>query len=169
MSGSPIPRSALRGDALGQALVCAAGRNSLPVPRRREPTQARAAGDVEAKYRRRDDLHALRTRTCFRTQHPLQPADLTFVSYGFVLVRVRIRRDEASAARRWRLESLRWRLCAVTLLHRFFRAGASALAALLPWHIGVIALVHVGIAVLRLGIAALARRERARDGAQCLF
>jgi hypothetical protein len=54
-------------------------------------------------------------------------------------------------------------------LHRIFRAGASALAALLPWRIGVIALVHVGIAVLRLGIAAPARRERARDGAQCLF
>jgi hypothetical protein len=36
------------------------------------------------------DLYARRTRTCCRTQHPLQPAALAFVSYGFVLVRVRV-------------------------------------------------------------------------------
>jgi hypothetical protein len=32
------------------------------------------------------------------------------------------------------------------------------------WRIGVVTLLHVGINALRLGIAALARRERARDG-----
>jgi hypothetical protein len=31
------------------------------------------------------------------------------------------------------------------------------------WRIGVAALVHVGIVAMRLGIAALARRERARN------
>ena len=36
------------------------------------------------------DLYARRTRTCFKTQHQLQPAALAFVSYWFVLVRVRV-------------------------------------------------------------------------------
>jgi hypothetical protein len=36
------------------------------------------------------------------------------------------------------------------------------LAKLSCWRIGVVPLVHVGIAALRLGIAALARCERAR-------
>jgi hypothetical protein len=36
------------------------------------------------------NLYARRTRTCCRTQHPLQPAALSFVSYEFVLVRVRV-------------------------------------------------------------------------------
>jgi hypothetical protein len=44
------------------------------------------------------DLYARRTRTCCRTQHPLQPAALAFVSYGFVLVRVRVRSAVTTAA-----------------------------------------------------------------------
>jgi hypothetical protein len=63
------------------------------------------------------DLHARRTRTCCRTQHPLQPAALAFVPYGFVLVRVRVqwlgnpRRDVPSTS------SGRWRSFAAALMH----------------------------------------------------
>jgi hypothetical protein len=37
------------------------------------------------------DLYARHTRACCRTQHPLQPAALALMPYGFVLVRVRFR------------------------------------------------------------------------------
>jgi hypothetical protein len=40
---------------------------------------------------------------------------------------------------------------------------------LLRWCVGDVALVHPGIAALRLGIAALAQRGRARDGAHVTF
>jgi hypothetical protein len=65
--------------------------------------------------------------------------------------------DEAPAAPRWRLEI-------ATPTPRHCCAGSSvtphkALAVLLRWRIGVVALVHVGIAALRLRIAALARRN----------
>jgi hypothetical protein len=43
------------------------------------------------------------------------------------------------------------------------------LATLPRWRIGVVALAHVGIATLRLSIAAPARCERARDGALSFF
>jgi hypothetical protein len=45
-------------------------------------------------------------------------------------------------------------------VHRHHRAGASELSTISRWGIGLVALVHVGIVALRLGIAALARRER---------
>jgi hypothetical protein len=53
----------------------------------------------------------------------------------------------------------RWRFGVVTLVHRYRRAGASALTILLRWCIGVVTLVHVGIAVLRLVIASMARHS----------
>jgi hypothetical protein len=54
-------------------------------------------------------------------------------------------------------------------VNRYRRAGVSALTTLPHWRIGVVALVHVGIAALRLGIAALARRERARNGGALVY
>jgi hypothetical protein len=64
------------------------------------------------------------------------------------------------------LVSSRWRLGVVALVNRYRRAGASALTTLLCWRIGVVALAHFGIVALRLGITALARLKRARDGAR---
>jgi hypothetical protein len=54
---------------------------------------------------------------------------------------------------------LRWRIGVDALVNRYRRAGASALAIFPRWRIGCVALVDVFIAALRLGIAALARRE----------
>jgi hypothetical protein len=108
--------------------LCARLPEFANAPHRRQPAQARAAGDIETKCRRR---------------------------------------DEAPAARRWRLGiaalmsryccagsavSSRWRLGVVALVYRHRRAGASALTKLSRWPVGIVALVHV---------VALARRKRA--------
>jgi hypothetical protein len=75
--------------------------------------------------------------------------------------------DEAPTARRWRLKI-------AALVPRRCRAcryaGASALATLSRWRLGVVALVDVGIAAQRLGVAALTRHERAHGGgARCFL
>jgi hypothetical protein len=66
--------------------------------------------------------------------------------------------DEAPTAQRWRLKiaALVPRCCSACR-----HAGDSALTALSRWRHGVVALVDVGIAALRLGVAALTRNERA--------
>jgi hypothetical protein len=76
----------------------------------------------------------------------------------------RRRGNGASKSSRWRLDIValvprhcRWRLVVVALVHRHSRIGVSELATLSRWRIGVVVLVHVGIAALRLGIAALAQ------------
>jgi hypothetical protein len=73
---------------------------------------------------------------------------------------------DAEAKYRWdgngAWTSFSWRLDIVALVSRHRRAGASALTTLSCWRIGVVALVHVGIAALRLGNASVARCERAR-------
>jgi hypothetical protein len=66
MSAPLMPCAALRGHARGRDFLRAAGRDVLPglvcalvyitnAPRRRQPTQARVAGDVETEFRRRGE------------------------------------------------------------------------------------------------------------------
>jgi hypothetical protein len=116
-------------------------------PRRRQPTQERAAGDVETKFRRRG-----KAPTAWRCR--LEIATLT------------PRQCRAGSS-----ESSRWLPGVTTRVHRHRCTGVSASTTLTRWRIGVVALVHDGVVTLRLGIAMMARRERARDGAHrpCVF
>jgi hypothetical protein len=72
MNASPMPHSTLRCHARGRESLRATGRNALlgcmcalvyifiNTPRRRQPTQIRAAGDVETKCRRRNKARTAR-------------------------------------------------------------------------------------------------------------
>jgi hypothetical protein len=109
--------------------------------RRRQPTQARAAGDEYAKCRRREEAPTARR-------------------WRLDITTLMLRHCRAGSS-----ASLHWRLGVVALAHKHGRTGASALATLSRWRIGVVALVHAGALLLYFfngGVLwrALGRRHR---------